>query len=126
MLRKTCPVDIRALVIEKLTSSNRSRYWLAERLHSDGICSRNTIYRWLGGETDVMTRVAGAALDALELTLDDPRAIWGTVRVDGTVVACRVGSAQWLQGSWRQVEGSRESAEKSCSQRLQYLQTRSR
>jgi hypothetical protein len=126
MLRKTCCVDIRALVIEKLTSTGRSRYWLAERLHSDGVCARNTIYRWLAGEGDVMTRVAGAALEALDLTLDDPKAIWGTVRIDQTVVACRVGSAQWLQGSWRQIEASRESAEKSRSQRLDYLTRASR
>lgn len=126
MLRKDCCVDIRALVVEKLAITGRSRYWLAERLHSDGVCSRNTIYRWLGGETDVMTRVAGAALDVLELTLDDPGAIWGTVRIDRTVVACRVGSPQWLQGSWRQVEGSQQSAEKSCSQRLDYLTRSSR
>lgn len=121
MLRKTCCVDIRALVIEKLTSRGRSRYWLAERLHSDGICSRNTIYRWLGGETDVMTRVAGAALDALELTLDDPMAIWGTVRVDKTVVACRVGSAQWLQGSWREVSGTKNDAERAVTRRTEYI-----
>lgn len=123
MLRKTCGVDIRALVVEKLTSSGRSRYWLAERLHSDGVCSRNTIYRWLAGETDVLTRVAGAALDALELTLDDPKAVWGTVRVDGTVVACRVGSAQWLHGSWRETAGTKENAELAAQRRTAYIRS---
>lgn len=113
-------MDIRALVLERLKERGHSRYWLAERLERVGVAP-GTVYRWLSGKGDTTATVAGYALDALRVQLDSDADTWGTVRIGSTVVACRVGSTEWEQGTFRVVSGSRENAEKSRSERLKYL-----
>lgn len=113
-------MDIRALVLERLKERGLSRYWLAERLERVGVAP-GTVYRWLSGKGDTTATVAGLALDALSISFDSVKDVWGTVRTSVGVVVCRVGSAEWNTGTWRIVHGSRENAEKSRSERLKYL-----
>ena len=112
---------MREIVLDALRQRNKSITWLAVRLSQRDVCSEGTVYRWLGGKGDARGRVVGAALEELGIQIGNFGIEWGSVRVDDTVVVCRVGSETWFKGSWRVVHGTRQSAEISASERLKYL-----
>ncbi len=43
-------MDDREAIINQLEKKGRSRYWLALGIENDGVCSRQTVYRYLRGE----------------------------------------------------------------------------
>ncbi len=114
-------MDLREIVLDALRQRSKSITWLAVRLAQRDICSEGTVYRWLAGKGDARGRVVGAALEELGIPVGNFGIEWGSVRVDDTVVVCRVGSETWFKGSWRVVHGTRQSAEISASERLKYL-----
>lgn len=119
--RNTCGMEIRETVLAAMQRRRMSRSALARALEADGVCSASTVHRWLSGRGDVRTAVAEAAMRRLGVGVDDPRATWGSARVDGVLRLVVVGSHEWMRAGSRVAHGRRDFAEKCLSERLKAL-----
>lgn len=57
----------RQAIIDRLEKTGRSRYWLALKIENDGVCSRQTVYRYLRGEILPNTKFIQAMATAVGL-----------------------------------------------------------
>ena len=55
-------VNIKEQIEIYLTKENKSRNWLAAAARDAGICTRATVYNWLGGKHDIGNDTAEAIL----------------------------------------------------------------
>ncbi len=59
---------IRQVILDRLEGIGRSRYWLAKEAAARGIVgNRETVFRYLRGERDTSSAVAGGLLEILGL-----------------------------------------------------------
>lgn len=114
-------MEIREAILSAMKRRRMSRSALARMLSADGVCSASTVHRWLSGRGDVRTAVAEAAMRKVGIMVDDPRAVWGSARVDGEFRLVVVGSDAWMRAGSRVAHGRREYAERCLSERLQAL-----
>lgn len=61
------PKDDRQDIIDRLAKIGRSRYWLALGIERDGVCSKQTVYRYLRGEILPNTKFIQAMADRVGL-----------------------------------------------------------
>ena len=64
---------IRDAVNEELRRRGMSRYQLAMKMETDGVCSRSTVFKWLRGSNDTTTSVASECLSWLDLNVQTVR-----------------------------------------------------
>jgi hypothetical protein len=60
---------MRTAVLTSLRNQGKSRYWLANKLESNGVCGTDAVYRWLRGSNDTTTAVAHAAMKELRCSV---------------------------------------------------------
>lgn len=59
--------EIRDIVIQRMKDKHITHYALAKSMSDAGVCSKETIYRWLRGTHDTTTAVASAVIDHLDM-----------------------------------------------------------
>lgn len=62
-------MDIRKIILVRLDTMGRSRYWLANRAHTEGLANRETVFRYLRGDRDTSAKVAAGLLELLGLEI---------------------------------------------------------